>query len=166
VRIDTRGGTAPAGMAGTAFPRQHETAGLGQAGHGGTSADSRSAIASSNSTIEIMKIIQHLLCATALILVIAGCVSPSKKMQSWVGHDQSELIASWGPPQSTASDGAGGTVLMYTSYLDLGQRPGQIAYGGYGNYYYTAPQERGHERTRMFYVNSDGIIYRWRWQGW
>lgn len=111
-----------------------------------------------------MKTIRHFLSAAAIILVVAGCVSPSKTMQSWVGHHQSELIASWGPPQSTASDGAGGTILIYGSYVNLGQQPGQV-YGSYGNYYYTAPQQRGYQRTRMFYVNSSGIIYRWRWQG-
>jgi hypothetical protein len=113
----------------------------------------------------LMKIIRHILCALALIFVVAGCVSPTKAMQSWVGHHQSELIASWGPPQSTASDGAGGTILIYGSYVNLGQQPGQIVNGGYGNYYYTAPQQQGYQRTRMFYVHSDGIIYSWRWQG-
>jgi hypothetical protein len=112
-----------------------------------------------------MKIIRHIIFAVALVFAVAGCVSPSQTMQTWVGHHQSELIASWGPPQSTASDGAGGTILIYGGYVNLGQQPGQIVNNGYGNYSYTAPQQQGYQRSRMFYVNSNGIIYSWRWQG-
>ncbi len=112
-----------------------------------------------------MNAIKSLLCAVALTLGLVGCVSPSETMQTWVGHHQSELIASWGPPQSTASDGKGGTILIYQSYVNLGQTPGQVTPTGYGNYYYTAPQQNGYGRSRMFYVDSNGIIYSWRWQG-
>jgi hypothetical protein len=70
----------------------------------------------------------------------------SNMMESWRGHHQSELIASWGPPQSTASDGAGGTILIYSGYVNQGQ------FGGY-------------QRTRMFYVNDYGYIYTWIAQG-
>lgn len=80
-------------------------------------------------------------------------------MASWVGHHQSELIASWGPPNRIMPDGKGGTVLDYSHYKDLGQR-------GYidrrGNIY-TYP--RGYQATRLFYVDSDGIIYNFKWKG-
>ena len=112
-----------------------------------------------------MKAIRNVICAVAVILVVAGCAGPSKAMQSWVGHHQSDLIASWGPPQSTASDGKDGTILIYQSYVNLGQTPGQVSPGGYGTYYYTAPQQQGYGRSRMFYVDSSGMIYSWRWQG-
>src|SRR5438034_6258382 len=91
----------------------------------------------------------------ALILLTAGCASNvNDMMQSWVGHHQSELIAKWGPPQQTASDGKGGTVLVYGEYVDLGQRPGQARQDYFGNITYTAPQQQGYQRTRMFYVNQ------------
>lgn len=103
-----------------------------------------------------------------LVLTIfsSGCATQTnEKMQSWLGHHQSELIASWGPPQKTASDGKGGTILIYESYVNLGQNPGRATTDYYGNITYTAPQQRGYNRARMFYVNPEGKIYSWRWRG-
>jgi hypothetical protein len=34
-----------------------------------------------------------------------------------------------------------------------------------GSISYTAPQATGYVATRMFWVNSQGAIYNWRWQG-
>lgn len=101
-----------------------------------------------------------------LVGLLSGCASSvNEMMQSWVGHHQSELIAKWGPPLQTASDGKGGTVLIYGEYVDLGQTPGQARRDYFGNITYTAPQQQGYQRTRMFYVNQNGYIYHWRWQG-
>lgn len=98
-------------------------------------------------------------------LLLTGCASAiNKKMESWLGHHQSELIQAWGPPQQTASDGRGGTILIYGSYVNLGQTPGTVQPNGAG-VQYTYPQQQGYKRTRMFYVNQKGIIYSYRWQG-
>ena len=97
--------------------------------------------------------------------VFSGCAMVDKKMQSWVGMHESTLIQSWGPPQSVSSDGANGKVLVYQGHVNLGQTPGRINYTGYGTYSYTAPQQRGYDRSRMFYVNPKGVIYNYRWQG-
>jgi hypothetical protein len=114
---------------------------------------------------EPMKPLQAIILVFAVVLA-GGCASRiNNTMQSWVGHHQSDLIASWGPPQSTASDGKGGTILIYQSYVNLGQTPGQVTATGYGNYYYTAPQQNGYGRSRMFYVDENGIIYSWHWKG-
>jgi hypothetical protein len=86
-------------------------------------------------------------------------------MQSWVGKHQSSLIASWGPPQQISTDGKGGSVLIYGQYVDFGQSPGQGHIDSYGNFTYTAPKQRGYQRTRMFYVDPNGYIYGWRWKG-
>ena len=51
-----------------------------------------------------------------VLLVLVGlhaCASAQSVMNSWLGHHQSDLIRSWGPPSSVASDGAGGTILIY-----------------------------------------------------
>jgi len=99
-------------------------------------------------------------------LFFTGCATTiNKTMDSWVGRHQSELIASWGPPNRVADDGKGGRILIYGSYVDLGQTPGRGDVDYFGNITYTAPQQRGYTRTRMFYVDSDGYIYSWRWQG-
>jgi len=113
---------------------------------------------------QLSKVWVGLLLATSLGL--GGCASTiNKTMDSWIGHHQSELIQSWGPPTQTAPDGKGGSILIYGSYVDLGQTPGRASVDPYGNVRYTAPEQRGYSRTRMFYVDQNGIIYYWRWQG-
>ncbi len=102
----------------------------------------------------------------AFLLLVGGCASQvNRVMESWVGKHQSDLILAWGPPQQTASDGKGGSILIYGSYVNLGQQPGRATTDLFGNVTYTAPQQQGYQRTRMFYVDSSGYIYAWRWQG-
>jgi hypothetical protein len=107
----------------------------------------------------------HLL-VFAIALFLPSCASSvNKVMDSWIGSHQSDLIASWGPPARTASDGKGGTILIYEQYVDLGQKAGRATVDSGGNVRYTAPESRGYTQTRMFYVNDRGIIYHWMWQG-
>ena len=97
-----------------------------------------------------------------------GCasLSPSKNMQSWVGAHQSKLILSWGPPTRTASDGAYGTILIYEYDRNMGQIPGRATVNSDGSVSYTAPQSNHYVASRMFWVNAEGTIYNWRWNGW
>ena len=108
--------------------------------------------------------------AILLTLVFSGCFAQlredtTKAMASWVGHHKSELFQVWGPPQQIHSDGAGGEILVYIENISLGQTPGKVKQDYYGNYTYTTPQQKSYNRSRMFYVNPDGIIYSWKWQG-
>lgn len=36
--------------------------------------------------------------SSALALLTAGCVTTAKVMNSWVGHDDSDLVSKWGAP--------------------------------------------------------------------
>lgn len=126
-----------------------------------------------------MKYIRSLktfLIAILVILPLSSCSSINKQMASWVGHHQSQLIQSWGPPQNAVPDGNGGQILIYSQNVNLGQTPGQMntyhsgnimggMYSGNSTTSYTLPQQNTYSRTRMFYVNSEGVIYNWRWQG-
>jgi hypothetical protein len=86
----------------------------------------------------------------------------NETMSSWLGFHQSALISQWGPPQETSSNGSGGSVLIYKSFLS--QTEGHVRYSSSdGKIYYTDPIH--YIRTRMFYVNSLGIIYQYKWQG-
>lgn len=78
-------------------------------------------------------------------------------MDSWIGHHQSELIASWGPPEKIASDGKGGTILDYSHYKGIGQTGYMDAWGR------IHIRQTGYKAIRLFYVNSDGIIYDFKW---
>lgn len=109
---------------------------------------------------------KKLLFSLAALVIIQGCTSPSKIMESWVGKPKSDLYLSWGPPNNVTDDGNGGQILIYGRTVTMGQVPGQV-YGNYnGGLSYTAPVQRTYTKTRMFYVNSEGIIYNWRWEGW
>jgi len=80
-------------------------------------------------------------------------------MESWVGQHESDLIASWGPPNKIMPDGKGGTVLDYSHYRDFGYR-GYI--DRFGNLY---GYPLGYTADRYFYVDSNGIIYNFKWKG-
>lgn len=112
--------------------------------------------------------------------LLTGCASRiNETMESWVGHHQSDLIASWGPPQQIMDDGSGGRILIYTQNRTF-TSPGTAtttttgsAYGAgntvYGNATstttYNPPRTSGYQANRMFWVNSNGRIYRWSWKG-
>ena len=100
-----------------------------------------------------------------LVLFFISCVSPSKVMSSWVGKTKADLYQSWGPPSRVTDDGQGGEILIYSATVNMGQTPGQVYNNPNGSVGYTTPQNNYYSKTRMFYANSSGVIYSWRWQG-
>jgi hypothetical protein len=118
-----------------------------------------------------------LLWTSLILLFIVACsgssgrVSDFKKaskvdmaMDSWVGHYQSELIASWGPPTKVASDGKGGSILTYESFKGTwGDDRDSPIVGGV--HYPAGRRQEGYVAKRIFYVNDKGVIYSWNWSG-
>ena len=86
-------------------------------------------------------------------------------MKSWMGNHQGSLIDSWGPPDRITDDGRGGRILIWEKYVRTGQTPGRWGTNWFGGRVYTAPVEQSYTRSRMFWVNADGIVYSWRWKG-
>lgn len=84
-------------------------------------------------------------------LVISGCTSTKKAIQSWLGHTKSEIILSWGPPQNISSDGNGGEILIYGTERTI-----------YAPIQNTVVQ-RTQQSYRHVYCNSFGRIYHIRW---
>lgn len=122
--------------------------------------------------------------ATGLILgfvasLISGCASVNKVMESWTGHHQSDLIASWGPPQQVMDDGEGGRIFIYsttraftspgrstTTVTGSAYGTGNYAYGSAtGSATYTPPRTSSYNAYRMFWIDQNGYIYRWAWRG-
>ena len=125
----------------------------------------------------------------ASVVLLSGCVS--KQMASWMGHNVNDLIAAWGPPSSTMSDGSGGQILIYDQSRQMvlpatatttGNYNGNVnaTYNQYGNSgtvnangYGTGTTTTTYQpattvpinRKRLFWVDSSGTIYRWSWQG-
>ncbi|MEJ0106803.1 MAG: hypothetical protein WDO19_31525 [Bacteroidota bacterium] len=100
-----------------------------------------------------------------LLFIVISCTSPSKIMSSWVGKTKAELLRSWGPPLSVSGDGQGGEILVYSSTVTLGETPGQTYNNINSGISYTVPKNNQYERTRMFFVNANNVIYYWRLQG-
>jgi hypothetical protein len=98
------------------------------------------------------------------LLLLLSCAGPNKIMSSWLGEHQSKLYQQWGPPHHITEDGAGGKILIYYSTV-TNQVPGMIVNQGNGVTTYTTPMETGYEKNRMFYVDTDGRIYAFRWKG-
>jgi hypothetical protein len=73
-------------------------------------------------------------------------------MKSWVGRTANDLILELGPPTRTTSDGKGGQVLIYGGEQVIRTNRNGAVYST-------------RESVREYYVNEDGIIYSWRWQG-
>ena len=96
----------------------------------------------------------------------------SAAMASWKGHTITRLIRSWGPPQRIVSDGGDGKIYIWTEPVDIELAPGSIKREGtYGDGRYSEeirvepPVDIKYDRVRMFWVNSRGIIYHWKWKG-
>jgi hypothetical protein len=106
--------------------------------------------------------------------VVAGCATTEKfenMLSSWVGANESALIGSWGPPQSSYSLPDGSKVLQY-------QRSGQVFIPGYatatttyaGNQAFTningMPSMAITQQCMVNWtINPDGRVARWSWQG-
>jgi hypothetical protein len=78
-----------------------------------------------------------------LALLLGGCVSQQKLMDSWIGSTKQDLILKWGPPEREVSDGGSGEILVYSrSFFNPNANLTQYVY-------------------RMMYVDREGKIYHW-----
>ncbi len=109
---------------------------------------------------------------TLLLLTSVSCAGRiNKMMASWPGHHYSKLIQKWGPLQQESSDGKGGKVLVYverTEFTTPGTATSNTSVYGKSattTTVYTPAQTHGWDSYRMFYVDDEGIIHRWRWKG-
>jgi len=138
-----------------------------------------------------MKTYTLVMIGALLTAALSGCMTPSKEMQSFVGRHSAELIARWGPPQLRPPAGQGGEVWTYceprpwttpghvnTTVYGTGNSYGNLYGNPYGATYYgnanveasatttyTPPQTHGYTAIRSFFIDSNGIVYRWAWKG-
>jgi hypothetical protein len=113
-------------------------------------------------------------------LSAVGCASTlsetDKAMQAWVGDSVSNLVASWGPPQTTYDDGKGGRILIYgrggalefrePSYTNTTQvAPGYPAAGTESYTTGGTGRQLGYVEHLVFWADKDGTIYKWRRSG-
>ena len=120
-----------------------------------------------------MRLLPSVICSLALI----GCGQSTKQiMDSWKGHHVPSLIRSWGPPQQVVSDEAGGQICIWRNRIHVPIAEGKKKTSGTITHYpysskfksestYTPPLVLKGDKVRMFWVDSQGIIYHWRAQG-
>lgn len=82
------------------------------------------------------------LCAFLYVLM-PGCKSQRKALNSWVGHTKQSLIMQWGPPDRVDSDRGNGEVVIYAKE---GYLPSDTTL--YYDYV-------------IFYLNSESRVYNW-----
>ncbi len=114
----------------------------------------------------------RILITSVLLISSLSCAGRiNKMMASWQGHHYSKLIAKWGPPQQESSDGKGGKVLVYverTEFTTPGTATSDTSIYGKSattTTVYVPPKTHGWNSYRMFFVDAEGIIYRWSWKG-
>ena len=110
---------------------------------------------------------KRILLLILLVSTLTGCAAAF--MNSWLGRNQYDLIALYGLPQQRASDGHGGTILVYTHDYSFAM-PGSTFtrgsyYGGTGSTYTVVNPSQSISGTeyRTFFVNAQDIIYRVGW---
>ena len=120
-----------------------------------------------------MRLLSLVICS----LVLIGCGQSTKQiMDSWKGHHVSSLIRSWGPPHQVVSDGARGEIYIWRSRVNIPLAKGKKETRGTVTHYphssrfkskttYIPPVVLKGDKVRMFWVDSQGIIYHWRAQG-
>lgn len=94
-------------------------------------------------------------------------------MESWKGVHISELIRSAGPPREIVSDGMGGHIYIWSKSINVplskksAECRGTATVIGDTLYYQektkiTPATNIKYKKVRMFWVNSQGIIYHWK----
>ena len=78
-----------------------------------------------------------------LVFLTFGCSAIKGLMQDGLGQPISTIIDHLGPPTRVIPDGKGGSVYIWEQWVPTG--------------YYN-----GYLRTNTFFVDSNGIIYKWR----
>ncbi len=105
------------------------------------------------------------------VIFCAGCMTEQKMneiMKSWEGSHIDDLIAQWGPPKQVLDDGRGGKIMTWIeshSYTSPGTAT-TTDYGFETSYTnYTPGQTISWGNSRTFWVDKNGIIYKWAWKG-
>jgi len=95
-----------------------------------------------------------------LAAALAGCATTAnyeKILASWVGSNVDMLIASWGPPQSSADLSNGGKVLKYFSSNTT------VTTQNYFGVWVSTPQT--YSCQTLFTIDASGVITKWKWAG-
>ena len=89
-------------------------------------------------------------------------------MDSWLGHDISQVIQKWGPADEIANDESGGKIHIWKQQMVKHVpefRTENLSGGGILQNFpkrTTTYVPTNYTFRKMYYVREDGIIYHWR----
>ena len=88
-------------------------------------------------------------------------------MDSWLGHDISQVIQEWGPADEIANDESGGKIHIWKQQLVKHVPEFRIENSPVGGILNVPKRTTTYVPTnytlrKMFYVRENGIIYYWR----
>lgn len=103
-----------------------------------------------------------------LALSLSSCFMVTNSMRRFEGRHVTSLYAEWGYPAEVYDDGGGGRVLVYTeprgTYYCPPSLSGETSRRGVLIRY--APEViASYEARRVFWVDKNGIVYKWLWKG-
>src|SRR5664279_939936 len=75
-------------------------------------------------------------------ILFEGCKSQKSIMDSWMGHPKVDMVAKWGPPNTTESDGSDGTICTWLGSPSVSN--GTTTYA-----------------AKLVYFDHMGIAYKW-----
>jgi hypothetical protein len=101
------------------------------------------------------------------LVLCAGCTTErdiNAIMNSWKGSKIDDVIASWGPPSQVIDDSNGGRIMIWTEFSSPTSRGTAMTknYGSGSSFVNYIP---GKTNNRTFWVDGNGIIYKWAWRG-
>lgn len=94
-----------------------------------------------------------------VLLALTGCATTGnyeRKLQTWMGHSESDVISRWGPPTNVYQDGD----RRYLTWTKVG---GSMANAT--NFGYTAVGVGGTFWCSTTLTSVHGTIQQWRWEG-
>lgn len=107
----------------------------------------------------------RILFAVLLFIMVSSCASTitniNNVMESWKGQHFSNLIEKCGPPEKILDDGQGGQIYCY-EFSRVKTDTGLPVIGVLKEFLgITALKPKTITEWRMFWINSEGYIYRW-----
>jgi hypothetical protein len=97
------------------------------------------------------------------IAPLIGCATTAKyekRLQSWMGSNETAIVSSWGPPNETYSLPDGGKILTWST------SSGVQSFSTYNQFTKTIQTNTNTYWCKtMMTMSSEGIVVNWQWQG-
>jgi hypothetical protein len=111
---------------------------------------------------------KQILAATLLLAaIVTACISPGDPMNKFVGQPSSQLEAKFGQPNERLRDRQGGEIWNYTVRQQWGklEQENHVITGAYNTTdkatTWNLSRPEVNKTVRSFYINRDGIVYRY-----